>query len=203
MPRHGLSPRQRWAKKHRDRTRAACRRWRRRHPEMQREATYKWRRKNRGVWNAYQCRWRKKNRDRTNRALRAKRKALGEAYNAKRRAARQRSLEKYRLAEQLARLKDPVSRRVSHRNAMAKRRRAIGMFTKHEWLALLKAAGFKCRYCGKKLSRRTATPDHKVSLGRGGSNWIANIVPACLPCNQRKSALSETEFIRRLARFQA
>ena len=197
------SPQQRWAKKHRDRMRAACRRWRQRNPDKQRKATYRWRRKNRDIWNAYQRRWRKKHRDRTNRILRAKRKALGEVYNAKRRAARQRSPEKYRLAEQLARMKDLVSRRVSHRNAMAKRRKAIGVFTKQEWLDLLKAAGFKCRYCGKKLSRKTATPDHKVSLGRGGSNWIANIIPACLPCNQKKNALSETEFLRRLADYRA
>jgi hypothetical protein len=59
MLRRGPLPLQRWAKKHRDRMRAACRRWQRRHPEKQREATYNWRRKNRDSWNAYQRSWRK------------------------------------------------------------------------------------------------------------------------------------------------
>jgi len=181
--------------------RAACRRWRRRHPEKQREATYKWRDKHRDVWNAYQRTWRKKHRSRTNAILRARRKAHREALNVKRRAARQRSLEQFRLAERMARLRDPISRRLSHRNSMAKRKKADGVFTKREWLMVLKAAGFKCRYCGKKLSRKSATPDHRIPLGRGGSNWIANIVPACLPCNQRKNALTDVEYLRRLERF--
>jgi hypothetical protein len=59
MKRQPLSPRQRWAKKHRDRMRAACCRWRRRHPEKQRESTYRWRRKNRRYWNRYMRRWRR------------------------------------------------------------------------------------------------------------------------------------------------
>lgn len=200
MKRLSLSPQQRWAKRHRDRMKAACRRWRRRHPEKQREATYKWREKNRAAWNAYQRKWRRKHRHRTNAILRARRKADRENLNAKRRAVRQRSLEKYRLAERLARQRDPVSRRVSHRNSMAKRKQAIGMFTKKEWLTLLRSTGYKCHYCGRGLSRKTATPDHKVPLSRGGSNWIANIVPACLSCNQRKNALTRSEYVRRLAR---
>jgi len=60
MKRWPLSPQQRWAKKHPDRMRAACRRWRRRHPDKQRKSTYKWRQKNREAWNAYQRRWRKR-----------------------------------------------------------------------------------------------------------------------------------------------
>ena len=115
-------------------------------------------------------------------------------------AARQRSLEKYRLAEHLARMRDPVARRVSHRNAMAKRKQAAGVFTRKEWLSLLRSVGFRCRYCGRRLTRTSATPDHRTPLGRRGSNWITNIVPACLPCNQRKSNLTEKEYLRRLAR---
>jgi len=200
MHKRSLSAQRRWARKHRDRMRAACRRWRRRHPEKQREATYQWRRKNRDAWNAYQRKWRRKHRSRTNAILRARRRAHRNVLNSKRRAARQRSLEKYRLAEHLARMRDPVARRVSHRNAMAKRKQAAGVFTRKEWLSLLRSVGFRCRYCGRRLTRTSATPDHRTPLGRGGSNWITNIVPACLPCNQRKSNLTEKEYLRRLAR---
>jgi hypothetical protein len=59
VPKRALSPQQRWAKKHRDRMRAACRLWRRRHPERQRKAVQRWRNKNRGYWNSYMRRWRK------------------------------------------------------------------------------------------------------------------------------------------------
>jgi 5-methylcytosine-specific restriction endonuclease McrA len=197
-----LSSQQKWVRKHRDRMRAACRRWRRRHPEKQREATYTWRARNRDLWNAYQHNWRKKNRLRTNAILRARRRENREAFNARRRAARQRSLEKYRLAERLARMRDPVSRRVSHRNAMAKRKRATGVFTRIEWLALLGRTGYKCHYCRKKLTQKNATPDHRIPLSRGGTNRITNIHPACLPCNQRKNALTEKEYLRRLARYE-
>jgi 5-methylcytosine-specific restriction endonuclease McrA len=199
MKRTLLSPQQRWAKKHRDRMRAACRRWRQRHPEKQRKATYKWRARNRDAWNLYQRKWRRKHRTRTNAILRARRRFGKDVYNAKRRAARRRSPEQYRLAERISRMRDPVSRRVNHRNAMAKRYKAIGKFTRQEWLRLLRSAGFKCSYCGKKLTRRNATPDHKIPLSRGGTNWITNIIPACLPCNQRKNALTEIEYRLRLA----
>jgi 5-methylcytosine-specific restriction endonuclease McrA len=201
MSRHALSPQQTWARKHRDRMRAACRRWRRRHPEKQRRATYRWRARNRDAWNEYQRKWRRVHRARTNAVLRARRRAGSEAHNAKRRAARLRSLDKFRLSERLARMRNSVARRLSHRNAMAKRKKAVGTFTKREWLFLLRAVGSKCHYCGKRLSRKTATPDHKIPLSRGGSNWIENIVPACLPCNQRKNALTDLQYLQRLARL--
>ena len=198
-----ISAQKLWAKKNRNKLRQASRRWRRRHPEKQREATYTWRRKNRKKWNAYQRRWRRRNSTRTNRILRARRHAQRDVLNTKRRAARQQSLEKYRLAERLARKRDPVSRRVSHRNVIAKRRRAVGGFTAKEWMELLRSSKFRCRYCRKKLSRNTATPDHIVPLSKGGTNWIENIAPACLPCNQRKNALTEKEYLKRLARHGA
>jgi hypothetical protein len=61
MSRKRRTPKQRWAKKNRDKLNAACRRWRARHPERQKAATYRWREKNLAKWNAYMRRWRKRN----------------------------------------------------------------------------------------------------------------------------------------------
>jgi hypothetical protein len=33
--------------------------------------------------------------------------------------------------------------------------------------------------------------DHRIPLGRGGSNLIANILPACRRCNRRKHLMGE------------
>jgi 5-methylcytosine-specific restriction endonuclease McrA len=52
------TPQARWARRNRDKMRAASRRWRARHPAKQKAATYRWRERNRQVWNAYQRFWR-------------------------------------------------------------------------------------------------------------------------------------------------
>lgn len=41
-----------------------------------------------------------------------------------------------------------------------------------------------CAYCGAPAE----SSDHVIPLSRGGSNWPANIRPACSSCNCRKSA---------------
>lgn len=44
----------------------------------------------------------------------------------------------------------------------------------------------KCRYCGKQLTRFTATLDHVKPVAEGGDNSQDNLVTACLNCNSRK-----------------
>jgi 5-methylcytosine-specific restriction endonuclease McrA len=189
---------QKWAKQNHDKLAAACRRWRKRHPERQKAATYRWRRKHLAEWNGYQRRWRRKNRDRTNQLLRSKRALLRDAYNAKRRDYRRRNLSKLRSAARLYYWKNWERKRIEHHAAVAKRRGAPGKYTKQEWLQLLAAYRYRCAYCNRKLTRKTASADHVVPLGRGGTNWIANIVPSCLSCNQRKNFLTAKQFLARL-----
>ena len=59
------------------------------------------------------------------------------------------------------------------------------------WLALVAAADGVCRYCGKS---QPLTMDHRVPLSRGGRHEIANLIPACKPCNSRKHTRTEEEF---------
>jgi len=200
MARKSRTPQQRWAKKNRGKPNAACRRWRARYPERQKAATYRWRKRNLAKWNAYQRRWRSRNRHRTNLVLRAKRAALGEAHNTKRRAYRQRNFKKMRASARQYYEKNWVKKRIEHHRALAKRKKAIGSYTRREWRDLLAAYRYRCAYCNCRLTRKSASADHKIPLSRGGTNWIRNIVPACLPCNQRKNYLTAAAYLSRLRR---
>lgn len=196
------TPQQRWARKNRDKLRAACRRWGARHPERQKAATYRWRRRNLAKWNAYQRRWRQKNRERTNPILRTKRARIGDAYNAKRRDYRRRNLAKLRAAARQYYWKNWEKKRIEHHAAVAKCKRAIGRFTRREWLELLAEYRYRCAYCNCPINRKTASADHVTPLSRGGTSWIENIVPVCLSCNQRKNFLPAKEYLRRLRKEQ-
>jgi 5-methylcytosine-specific restriction endonuclease McrA len=192
------TPQQKWAKKNRDKLAAACRRWRARYPGRQKVATYRWRKRNLKQWNKYQRAWRRRNRGRTNPMLRAKRSKMGEAYNAKRRDYRRRNLVKLRSDARRYYWRNWEKKRIEHHAAVAKRKGAPGKYTKTEWLQLLTAYRYHCAYCNRRLTRKTASADHVIPLARGGTNWIANIVPSCLSCNQRKNFLTAREYVRRL-----
>jgi hypothetical protein len=59
----------------------------------------------------------------------------------------------------------------------------INDFTAAEWEALKRLHANTCAYCG---SEGALTRDHVKPLAKGGSNTLANIVPACLSCNSAK-----------------
>lgn len=54
---------------------------------------------------------------------------------------------------------------------------------------------YKCRYCGKQLTRFTATLDHITAISSGGDNSINNLVTACLYCNSRKQGRPLGDFL--------
>ena len=45
----------------------------------------------------------------------------------------------------------------------------------------------RCRWCGTLLTEKTATIDHIIPLGKGGSNRHDNLTLACEPCNKSKA----------------
>ena len=70
---------------------------------------------------------------------------------------------------------------------------------------VLEKWGRKCAYCD-----RTNCPlnlEHVRSHARGGSDRVTNLVPSCIPCNNRKAARTVEEFLakdpERLARILA
>ena len=54
---------------------------------------------------------------------------------------------------------------------------------------------YKCRYCGKQLTRFTATLDHVKPVTEGGDNSFDNLVTACLDCNSRKNKRPIGDFL--------
>lgn len=81
-------------------------------------------------------------------------------------------------------------------NGYARRRGALGSHTAAEWTGLRRSYRGLCVYCLGKATTR----DHLVSLERGGTNFIDNIVPACVSCNSSKQ---DTPFLVWLARRAA
>jgi len=60
-----------------------------------------------------------------------------------------------------------------------------------------------CWHCGKKLSfhnygnpgRKGAWEvDHSVPISRGGTDYLQNLVPACIYCNRSKQDLRSREY---------
>lgn len=60
----------------------------------------------------------------------------------------------------------------------------------YEWIELLKKHDNKCYYCKTRMTKtpgpKQRTRDHIVPVTKGGTDEIANIVPACRSCNSRK-----------------
>ena len=54
---------------------------------------------------------------------------------------------------------------------------------------------YKCRHCGKQLTRFTATLDHVHPVTEGGDNSADNLVTACLNCNSRKNSRPLGDFM--------
>ena len=76
-----------------------------------------------------------------------------------------------------------AAKRVDTQRRRATLRRAPGRFSARDWLRLLRRHGGLCAYCH---TAAATSADHVVPLSRGGSNFIGNILPACLPCNLSK-----------------
>jgi len=144
---------------------------------------------------AYGREWMKRNADKAREAMRRWRQQHPDEHRAELRAYYARD------PERRQRQIDASPHRKAVRIAMRHRRRerddAGGpSFTYAEWLALVQMHGGRCAYCGLAGPMQV---DHRTPLARGGSNEIANILPACGPCNQRKYTMTEPEFRARLA----
>jgi 5-methylcytosine-specific restriction endonuclease McrA len=61
-----------------------------------------------------------------------------------------------------------------------------------------RAAGTHCFYCGVRFEEsgeRARTVDHRVPRAGSGHDGLANLVFACLACNQRKADRPEADFV--------
>lgn len=77
--------------------------------------------------------------------------------------------------------------RVMRRTRMLKA--APGSHTRRQWIIYKILFGRRCACCGvHEMDAPTGrlTRDHVVPIRLGGSNYISNIQPLCIPCNVRK-----------------
>lgn len=95
--------------------------------------------------------------------------------------------------------RNPEKRRIAVQNNSAMRRRSQGRFSLRQLLDKYEYHGWRCYLCGTKLTLKLSHPDHRKPLSRGGTNWIANIAPACIKCNLRKNKRTEAEYRALLA----
>lgn len=65
----------------------------------------------------------------------------------------------------------------------ARKRTASGLYTLEQLEARIAYYGGKCAYCPGPFEH----VDHVIPLSRGGSNWPANLRPACSKCNCSKN----------------
>jgi hypothetical protein len=54
---------------------------------------------------------------------------------------------------------------------------------------------YQCTYCGKQLTRFTATLDHVTPVCEGGDNSVENLKTSCLQCNSRKTSRPLGDFL--------
>jgi 5-methylcytosine-specific restriction endonuclease McrA len=76
----------------------------------------------------------------------------------------------------------PVETVLKTERHRARKVNAPGVCTAEQLEARVAYYGHKCAYCGGPFEGI----DHVVPLARGGSNWPANLRPACLYCNSSK-----------------
>lgn len=76
---------------------------------------------------------------------------------------------------------------------------AVGLYTIDGWLQKLAYHGGRCYYC--KLIPRKVVMEHRIPLSRGGTNWLANLVPSCTSCNCSKHNKTEKEYREWLCRI--
>ncbi|MEX2647474.1 MAG: HNH endonuclease [Alphaproteobacteria bacterium] len=62
-------------------------------------------------------------------------------------------------------------------------------------LKIYERDNYHCIYCGKQLTRFTATLDHITPVSEGGGNSVDNLKTACLQCNSRKTGRPLGDFL--------
>jgi 5-methylcytosine-specific restriction endonuclease McrA len=85
------------------------------------------------------------------------------------------------------------------RDYYARKMGAKGSCTEEQLLARLEMFGGLCYLCGKAGKE----VDHVIPLNKGGSDWPANLRPACRSCNAKKSDKDWRPYIYKTTRHLA
>ena len=60
--------------------------------------------------------------------------------------------------------------------------------------ATLATYGTRCHLAGPRCTGRATTADHLVPRSRGGPDALANLRPACAPCNRQRGDMTLDEW---------
>jgi 5-methylcytosine-specific restriction endonuclease McrA len=123
---------------------------------------------------------------------RTHRKVNRDRYNALSREYSKKNPEKRREAKRKWANKNKLYKSVLNRNWNAKSTGMTGSFTMQEFQEKLDRYRGKCGYC---LVGEPYTIDHMTPYSKGGTNYISNIMPACLKCNGQKADLTVAEWL--------
>lgn len=74
-----------------------------------------------------------------------------------------------------------------------RRNGTLGSHTLKEWNDLKQKFNFACVCCGEKEPDIKLSRDHIIPIIKGGTNFITNIQPLCLPCNLSKNKRSNCQ----------
>ena len=90
------------------------------------------------------------------------------------------------------RKKYPEKLSMANKRLKAKRKGAIGSHTLKQWRELKDKFNHCCAICGRQepftdLWYQSLSEDHIIPISKGGSNFIDNIQPLCIKCNNKKS----------------
>jgi len=105
--------------------------------------------------------------------------------------------ERVKESDRKSKQKYPEKMRIKNGRRRARKLNAEGSHTVEEWVDKKKEYNYRCFYCGiheNALCRKykdkkwwKLTEDHLKALSKKGSNYIGNIVPACISCNASKN----------------
>jgi 5-methylcytosine-specific restriction endonuclease McrA len=174
-----------------EKNRERVRIWRAENREKHRAYAIKWARDHQEEVKKYKSEWKKKNPE--------KLKASRERYKEKNRESLRQRCKDYR-KKYPDRARASVSTwqkgnveaaRAITRRHRARKRGANGTHSAQQVVARVVMFGNRCAYC---LGPYEAI-DHVIPLAKGGSNWPANLRPACAVCNGAKQDFDWREWV--------
>lgn len=125
--------------------------------------------------------WKRRNRQRVNALNRLSRERLNSDPEHRKRVTARELARQRRDIEKTRRIK-----REAQNRRRAKKASAAGGHSYEQWIQRVSLHGWRCHYCQRLLDPSTLTKDHRIPLSTGGSDFPANLVPACKSCNSRK-----------------
>lgn len=125
-------------------------------------------------------------RDEVNRIKRERRKGNPDVYRESEKQWRLANPERHRATSKRSNEKHVDTVRAGKQRYRARRLGVFSDLTSDQWFDRIVETGSRCVYCLRRLKLKEITQDHVIPLLLNGPHTLANVVPACRPCNSRK-----------------